>query len=160
MPKREQTGLCKTGFHEMYTCNPYSTDCHLNDFDSINWRDACHVASKYTKSTRILEFQYKFLHRRIATNDFLYLSNIQRCRPGILLKPVFHRSQRYKLQLVVSLPERSLATLHHHLLLPFAGLQQGFIRYLQEYRRHLQAYRRSPSLPKSSTPSFNVSRML
>lgn len=29
------------------------------------------LASKYTKSTRILEFQYKFLHRRIATNDLL-----------------------------------------------------------------------------------------
>ena len=46
-------------------------DCHLNNDDSINWRYAYQLASKYTKSTRILEFQYKFLHRRIATNDFL-----------------------------------------------------------------------------------------
>ena len=29
------------------------------------------LASKYTKSTRLLEFQFKLLHRRIATNDFL-----------------------------------------------------------------------------------------
>ena len=46
-------------------------DCQQDDVDSINWRDAYQLASKYTKSTRILEFQYKSLHRRIATNDFL-----------------------------------------------------------------------------------------
>ena len=55
----------------IHTQQKWLKDCHLNDFDSINWRDACQLASKYTKSTRILEFQYKFLHRRIATNDFL-----------------------------------------------------------------------------------------
>ena len=32
-------------------------DCHQNDVDSINWRDAYQLVSKYTKSTRILEFQ-------------------------------------------------------------------------------------------------------
>ena len=46
-------------------------ECHQNDVDSINWRDAYQLASKYTKSTKILEFHYKVLHRRIATNDFL-----------------------------------------------------------------------------------------
>ena len=35
------------------------------------WRDPYQLASKYTKSTRILEFQYKVLHRRIAETDFL-----------------------------------------------------------------------------------------
>ena len=37
----------------------------------FNWREAYQLAAKYTKSTRIIEFQYKFLHRRISTNDFL-----------------------------------------------------------------------------------------
>ena len=44
-------------------------DCHQTDDD--NWRDAYQLASKCTKSTRILEFQYKLLHRRITTNEFL-----------------------------------------------------------------------------------------
>jgi len=55
----------------IHTQQKWLKDCHLNDVDSINWRDAYQLASKYTKSTRILELQYKFLHRRIATNDFL-----------------------------------------------------------------------------------------
>ena len=55
----------------IHTQQKWLKDCHLNDVDSINWRDAYQLAPKYTKSTRILEFQYKFLQRRIATNDFL-----------------------------------------------------------------------------------------
>lgn len=46
-------------------------DCNLNSMDLIDWRDAYQLAAKYTKSARILEFQYKLLHRRISTNDFL-----------------------------------------------------------------------------------------
>ena len=46
-------------------------DCNENDVEAINWREAYQLAAKYTKSTRIIEFQYKFLHRRISTNDFL-----------------------------------------------------------------------------------------
>ena len=54
--------------HPTHNQQKWLKDCHQNDVDSINWRDAYQLASKYTK---ILEFQYKFLHRRIATNDFL-----------------------------------------------------------------------------------------
>ena len=57
--------------HPTHNQQQWLKDCHQNDVDSINWRDAYQLASKYTKSTTILEFQYKFLHRRIATNDFL-----------------------------------------------------------------------------------------
>ena len=57
--------------HPTHSQQKWLTDCHQNDVDSINWRDSYQLASRYTKSTRILEFQYKFLHRRIATNDFL-----------------------------------------------------------------------------------------
>ena len=58
---------CKLPTHNQ---RKWLKDCHQNDADSINWRDAYLLATKYTKSARILEFQYKFLHRRIATNDF------------------------------------------------------------------------------------------
>ena len=57
--------------HLSHNQQKWLKDCQLDDVDSINWRDAYQLASKYTKSTRILEFQFKFLHRRIATNDFL-----------------------------------------------------------------------------------------
>ena len=47
-------------------------DCNQNDdAHEMNWSEAYQLASKHTKSTRIIEFQYKFLHRRILTNDFL-----------------------------------------------------------------------------------------
>ena len=57
--------------HPTHNQQKWLKDCHQTDVDSINWRDAYQLASKYTKSTRILEFQYKLLHRRIATNEFL-----------------------------------------------------------------------------------------
>ena len=56
--------------HPTHNQQKWLRDCYQN-VDSIKWRDAYQLASKYTKSTRILEFQYKFLHRQIATNDFL-----------------------------------------------------------------------------------------
>ena len=57
--------------HPTHNHQKWQKDCHQNAVDSSDWRDAYQLASKYTKSTRILEFQYKVLHRRIATNDFL-----------------------------------------------------------------------------------------
>ena len=42
-----------------------------NMSDQPLWSKAYTLASKYTKSTWVTEFQIKFLHRRIATNDFL-----------------------------------------------------------------------------------------
>ena len=57
--------------HPTHNQQKWQKDCHQNAVDAIDWRDAYQLASKYTKSTRIIEFQYKVLHRRIATNDFL-----------------------------------------------------------------------------------------
>ena len=37
----------------------------------IKWYKAYQSALKCTKRTRLVEFQFKFLHRRISTNDFL-----------------------------------------------------------------------------------------
>ena len=63
--------ISTTCTHPTHNQQKWQKDCHQNAVDSIYWRDAYQLASKYTKSTRILEFQYKVLHRRIATNDFL-----------------------------------------------------------------------------------------
>lgn len=37
----------------------------------IKWHETYQLAFKCSTSTRLLEFQYKILHRRIATNEFL-----------------------------------------------------------------------------------------
>ena len=37
----------------------------------IKWYKAYQSALKCTKRTRLVEFQFKFLHRQISTNDFL-----------------------------------------------------------------------------------------
>jgi hypothetical protein len=40
--------------------------------DNINWTAAYLLAKKCTKSTKLIEFQFKFLHRRVPTNNFLF----------------------------------------------------------------------------------------
>ena len=37
----------------------------------LNWKEAYQVAFQCTKSTKLISFNFKFLHRRISTNDFL-----------------------------------------------------------------------------------------
>ena len=50
----------------------WQSDCNMKDDEHVKWCKAYQLASKCTKSTRLLiEFQFKFLHRRIATNQFL-----------------------------------------------------------------------------------------
>ena len=47
-------------------------DCSLPINDNINWTDAYLLAKKCTKSTKLIEFQFKFLPRRVPTNSFLF----------------------------------------------------------------------------------------
>ena len=47
-------------------------DCGLPINDNINWTAAYLLAKKCTKSTKLIEFQFKFLHRRVSTNNFLF----------------------------------------------------------------------------------------
>ena len=39
---------------------------------TVNWEKTYLLAFKCTKETKLREFQFKLLHRRIATNDYLY----------------------------------------------------------------------------------------
>ena len=66
------------------------------------------LASKYTKTMRILEFQYKVLHRRIATNDFLTKIGV-RDNPNCS----FCNEEREKLLLFWSCPK--VASFWHYL---------------------------------------------
>ena len=48
-------------------------DCNFSDEeDTFNWELAYLMARRCTKSTKLIEFQFKLLHRRIPTNDFLF----------------------------------------------------------------------------------------
>ena len=51
-------------------------ECCLPTNDNINWTTAYVLTKKSTKSTKLIEFQYKFLHRRIPTKNF-------QCRIGV-----------------------------------------------------------------------------
>ena len=57
-------------------------DCSLPTNDNINWTVAYLLANKCTKSTKLIEFQFKFLHRRVPTNKFLFrigLPDVETC---------------------------------------------------------------------------------
>ena len=46
-------------------------DCNGINNENFQWSAAYRLASKCTKSTKLIEFQFKLLHRRIPTNEFL-----------------------------------------------------------------------------------------
>jgi len=58
---------------------------------TVNWRNSYSLRFLCTRETKLRVFQFKFLHRRKATNDFL-------CKTGIKIGPklavLFHFSER------------------------------------------------------------------
>ena len=44
---------------------------------TVNWRNAYYLPFRCTRETKLRVFQFKFLHRRIATNEFLCKIGIQ-----------------------------------------------------------------------------------
>ena len=44
---------------------------------TVNWESTYSLSFWSTKETKLREFQFKLLHRRIATNDFLYKIGIK-----------------------------------------------------------------------------------
>ena len=50
------------------TQNKWLTDCQITCFNSITWKK---VYKLPTKILKLIIFQFKLLHRRLATNDFL-----------------------------------------------------------------------------------------
>ena len=48
-------------------------DCKLDDVESLDWESICLLTRICTLSTKLRNFKFKFLHRRIATNSFLFI---------------------------------------------------------------------------------------
>ena len=53
------------------TQNKWLTDCQITCFNSINWKMVYKLPFSSTKISKLIIFQFKLLHGRLATNDFL-----------------------------------------------------------------------------------------
>ena len=53
------------------------SDLQVENASNIDWKDAYTIAFHCTASTKLRTFHYKFLHGRIATNDFLKKINLK-----------------------------------------------------------------------------------
>ena len=49
----------------------WAVDCASEAREPIDWEAAYQLSFQCTKSTKLIIFQFKLLHRRLATNDFL-----------------------------------------------------------------------------------------
>ena len=47
-------------------------DCSCLSSENLDWSSAYLLALRCTKSTKLIEFHFKFLLRRLATNNFLF----------------------------------------------------------------------------------------
>ena len=47
-------------------------DCSCLSSENLDWSSAYLLALRCTKSTKLIEFHFKLVHRRLATNDFLF----------------------------------------------------------------------------------------
>ena len=52
-------------------------DIHCNLSIIVNWENTYCLSSLCTRESKLRAFQFKFLHRKIATNDFLYKIGIK-----------------------------------------------------------------------------------
>ena len=53
------------------TQNKWLTDCQITCCNSINWKVVYKLPFSCTKISKLIIFQFKLVHRRLATNDFL-----------------------------------------------------------------------------------------
>ncbi|XP_030848019.1 uncharacterized protein LOC115926797 [Strongylocentrotus purpuratus] len=53
-------------------CEKWSYDLNVNLRDLIQWQNRFEIVYWVTLDTKIRVFQFKFIHRRLATNDYLY----------------------------------------------------------------------------------------
>ena len=55
----------------------WTADCMLESDNSINWKVVYRTPFLCTKISKLIVFQFKLLHRRLATNTFLTKINIK-----------------------------------------------------------------------------------
>ena len=65
------------GIVSTVTQQKWLEDCNIKEDECVKWHEIYQLASKCTTSTRLVEFQFKLLHRRIATNEFLTKIGLQ-----------------------------------------------------------------------------------
>ena len=46
-------------------------DCQLKTCEDVDWKSVYQAPFKYIKVTKLITFQFKLFHQRLATNDFL-----------------------------------------------------------------------------------------
>ena len=51
--------------------NKWCVDCEVENMETIDWKSVYQLSFNCTKITKLNTFQFKLLHRRLATNDFL-----------------------------------------------------------------------------------------
>ena len=59
------------------TQQKWVVDCDIKDDQYIKWPETYELASKCSTGTRLVELQFKLLHRRISTDDFLNKIGVQ-----------------------------------------------------------------------------------
>ena len=52
-------------------------DCSCLSNENLDWSSAYLLALRCTKSTKLIEFHFKFLHRHLATNNFLFKTKLK-----------------------------------------------------------------------------------
>ena len=52
------------------------SDCNSHSVDYIDWRCSYGLVFLCTRESKLRTFQFKFLHRRIATNSYLFIIGI------------------------------------------------------------------------------------
>ena len=75
MQKTKQNSIQETCIRKSESPNQsqqkWQEDIILMTKQELNWKEAYQMAFQCTKSTKLITFNFKFLHRRIATNNFL-----------------------------------------------------------------------------------------
>ena len=63
-------------------------DCTLETQEIIDWKTVYRTPSLCTKITKIIVFQFKLLHRRLATNSFLTKINLKIMSSALFVKMI------------------------------------------------------------------------
>ena len=74
----------KTGEVHPQEAKKWDHELNFQDRTEIDWKFVYSYPFKVTKETKLLNFQSKYIHRRIATNSFLFRigkSNTENCTP-------------------------------------------------------------------------------
>ena len=76
--------ITKTCTHPEKGQKKWVRDCELVDVEDLDWESIYLLPRICTLSTKLRNFQFKFLHRRIATNSFLFKIKLSGSKKSLL----------------------------------------------------------------------------